>query len=147
MISSRKIEDLHPKMQVKARAFVDKCHAAGVDVLVTCTYRDAEEQNRLYARGRTVTIEDGHKVGKVTNAKAGQSMHNYRLAFDCVPLRAGKPVWGTTGADAALWERVGAIGESVGLEWAGRWKTFREYPHFQLTEGHPLSYFQGGGHL
>jgi len=147
MISSRKIEDLHPKVQAMAKAFLEKCRAEGIDVIITCTYRDAEEQNRLYARGRTVLVENGQKVRKVTNAKAGQSFHNHRLAFDCVPLRGGKPVWGTTGADQMLWMRVGNIGESVGLEWAGRWKTFREYPHFQYTGGHPIKYFQDGGKL
>lgn len=147
MITSRKIEDLHPIMQEKAKAFLDKCRAEGIDVLITCTYRDDEAQNALYARGRTILTENGQKVGKVTNARGGQSMHNYRLAFDCVPLRDGKPVWGTTGANLLLWMRVGNIGEGVGLEWAGRWKTFREYPHFQFTGGHPLSYFQGGGKL
>jgi peptidoglycan L-alanyl-D-glutamate endopeptidase CwlK len=147
MIISRKIEDLHPKVQAMAKAFLDKCRAEGIDVLITCTYRDNAAQDALYARGRTILTENGQKVRKVTNAKAGQSMHNYRLAFDCVPLRDGKPVWGTTGSDLLLWMRVGNIGEGVGLEWAGRWKSFREYPHFQLTGGHPLAYFQNGGKI
>lgn len=147
MISSRKIEDLHPKVQTMCRAFLDKCRAQGIEILITGTYRDAEEQNRLYARGRTVLVENGHKVRKVTNAKAGQSAHNYRLAFDVVPLKNGKPVWGTAGSDLLLWMQVGNIGESVGLEWAGRWTRFREFPHFQYLGGHPLRYFQQGGQL
>ena len=147
MISSRKIEDLHPTVQAMARAFIEKCQKEGIDVLITCTYRDNAEQERLYARGRTVLTENGQKVKKVTNARAGQSFHNHRLAFDCVPLRNGKPVWGTTGSDLMLWMRVGNIGESVGLEWAGRWKTFREFPHFQFTGGHPIAYFQKGGKI
>jgi peptidoglycan LD-endopeptidase CwlK len=130
-----------------AKKFLDRCRAEHIDVIVTCTYRDFEEQNRLYARGRTVLTEGGQRVRKVTNAKAGQSFHNYRLAFDVVPLRAGKPVWGTTGADLHLWMRIGNIGEECGFEWAGRWVKFREYPHFQFTGGHPLSYFQNGGKL
>ena len=141
MISSRDLKDLHPLVRGKAEAFLAKCRAAGIDVLITCTYRDAEEQNRLYAQGRTAPGR------KVTNAKAGQSFHNYHLAFDCVPMRSGKPVWNTAGADGALWETIGKVGESVGLEWAGRWTRFREYPHFQFTGGHPLSHFQNGGTL
>lgn len=147
MISSRKIEHLHPKVQTMAIRFKEECAAEEIDILITCTWRDNEEQDRLYARGRTVMFEDGHKVGIVTNAKAGQSLHNYGLALDVVPMRGGKPVWGQTGADAALWERVGAIAERVGFEWAGRWKRFRELPHLQYTGGHPLSHFQRGGTL
>lgn len=147
MIASRKLDDLHPVVKAKAEEFLAKCKQEGIDVLVTTTYRDAEMQNSLYARGRTVLTEHGQKVRKVTNAKAGQSFHNYKLALDVVPLRGGKPVWGTTGSDLMLWMRVGNIGESVGLEWAGRWVKFKEYPHFQFTGGHPLSYFQAGGKL
>jgi peptidoglycan L-alanyl-D-glutamate endopeptidase CwlK len=147
VINSRKIEDLHPKVQEMARKFLERCKAEGIDILVTCTYRDHEAQNSLYALGRTVLTSGGQKVRKVTNARGGQSFHNYRLAFDVVPLRNGKPVWGTAGADIHLWMRVGNIGEEAGLEWAGRWKRFREFPHFQYTGGHSLAYFQAGGKL
>lgn len=138
MINSRRIEDLHPRVQAMARAHLAACDAAGIDLLITSTYRDDESQEALYAQGRTAPGR------KVTNARAGQSFHNYRLAYDVVPLRNGKPVWGTTGADGELWTRVGELGEAAGLEWAGRWTRFREYPHFQFTEGNPLSYFQAG---
>lgn len=147
MISSRKIADLHPTVQPLAQQFLDKCAAEGIDVLITCTYRDNEAQNALYARGRTITEENGQPVRIVTRARAGQSAHNYRLAFDVVPVRDGKPVWNTTGADLLLWMRLGDIGEALGFEWAGRWTTFKEFPHFQYLGGHPLSYFEQGGVL
>lgn len=138
MINSRKLEDLHPTVRAKVQQFIQKCDEAGIDLLVTSTYRDHESQAELYAQGRT-------KPGKiVTKAKPGQSWHNWRVAVDVVPLRNGKPVWGTTGADGELWEKVGEIGESVGLEWAGRWKTFKEFAHFQYTGGLTLADFQNG---
>ena len=114
-------------------------------MLVTCTFRSAQEQNELYAQGRT-------KPGKiVTNAVAGKSAHNYRigqvpasLAVDVVPLRFGKPVWGLSGDgiddnpadddkdDLELWQRVRAKFEAVGLESASRWQgRLVEWPHFQ----------------
>jgi peptidoglycan L-alanyl-D-glutamate endopeptidase CwlK len=138
MINSRKIEDLHPKVAELCKKFIAECDKQDIDILITSTYRDAESQNALYAQGRT-------KPGSVvTNAKAGQSWHNWRCAFDVVPLRNGKPVWGTMGKDLELWNKVGAIGESVGLEWAGRWKRMREFPHFQFTGGLTLADFQAG---
>lgn len=141
MISSRLLSDLHPLVRAKCEAHKAACAAEGIDILITCTYRDAEEQNRLYAIGRTAP------GAKVTNAKAGQSFHNYRLAYDVVPLRFGKPVWKTTGEEGKIWERVGQLGEAQGLEWAGRWAKFKEFPHFQYTGGFNLAYFQGGGRL
>ena len=138
MINSRSISDLLPQVQPLANAFIEKCKAAGIEVLITSTYRDKESQAALFAQGRTAP-------GKiVTNARAGQSFHNYRVAFDIVPLRAGKPVWGTANEDAVLWKKCGAIGVECGLEWAGNWRTFKEFPHFQFTGGLTLADFQAG---
>lgn len=131
-MASRKIEDLHPELQPKARAFLAKALMQGIDVLVTCTWRSNAEQDELYAQGRT-------KPGsKVTNAKAGQSKHNFTLdgkpaskAFDVVPMVAGKPMWD---AKHPHWAQLGKIGEDLGLEWAGKWVSFKEFPHFQLKE-------------
>ena len=138
MINSRSIMDLHPKVQIMVNAMLEACIKAGFDILITSTYRDAEAQNTLYAQGRT------KKGSIVTNAKAGESFHNYRLAFDIVPLRNGKPVWGTNGADGKLWKDIAKIGKACGLEWAGDWKTFVEFPHFQYTQGLTLKDLQNG---
>lgn len=138
MINSRNIESLLPIVAEKARSMLLACAADGLDIIVTSCYRDNESQAMLYAQGRTTP-------GKiVTNARPGESWHNHRCAFDVVPIRNGKPVWGTAGADLELWMRVGEIGESVGLEWAGRWKRFREFPHFQYTGGLTIAQLQAG---
>lgn len=138
MINSRDVNHLHPIVKVKALNFLNVCSRHGIDILVTSTYRDIESQNALYAQGRSLPGP------KVTNAKGGESYHNYKVAFDVVPLRNGKPVWNTTGLDAALWEKIGQIGESFGLEWAGRWKSFKEMAHFQYTKGLNISDFKAG---
>ena len=96
MINSRDLKELHPIVQAKAVLFIERCRLAGITLLVTSTYRDFESQNALYAQGRTAAGK------KVTNAKGGQSFHNWRVALDVVPLRNGKPVWGTTGEDGKL---------------------------------------------
>ena len=134
MINSRKIDDLHPKVQRLCTAFVTACASKGIDVIITSTYRDNESQNALYAQGRT-------KAGKkVTNAQGGQSFHNYRLAFDFVPIINGKADWNNL--DNFI--TCGHIAERLGLEWAGRWKTFKEYAHCQYTEGLSLKDLQAG---
>lgn len=139
MINSRNIQDLHPKVQVMANGMIEACNKAGFDILITSTYRDAEAQNALYAQGRT------KKGSIVTNAKAGESFHNYRLAFDIVPLRSGKPVWGTKGTDGKLWKDIAKIGKACGLEWAGDWKgKLQEMAHFQYTGGLTLVDLQNG---
>lgn len=134
MLNSRSLSDLHPQVKSKAEAFLAACADQGIDVLITSTYRDSESQNALYAQGRTTPGV------RVTNAKAGQSWHNWRCAFDFVPLVNGKAQWN----DIKTFERCGAIAESVGLEWAGRWKRFKEMAHCQYTGGLTLADFQNG---
>lgn len=110
-------------------------------------YRSMDEQARLYAVGRVrpgelyvVTGVDGKNYPVIapslkefpdwriiTNARPGQSLHNYRpaLAFD-VAFQDGK------GGFSCLdcFKQFGQIAKSYGLEWGGDWRV-RDYPHFQ----------------
>ncbi len=133
MQNSRSLDDLLPPVRRRAQALLEACRGQGIDLLITSTYRDHASQAALYEQGRSLPGK------RVTNAKPGQSYHNWRVALDVVPLRHGKPVWGSVGADGALWQRVGILGESVGLEWAGRWTRFPELAHFQYTGGLSLA--------
>jgi peptidoglycan L-alanyl-D-glutamate endopeptidase CwlK len=144
MINSRSLDDLHPKVKPLCVDFIEKCKHIGIDVLITSTYRDGEAQNALYALGRTVkgaNPKPSKPMGDiVTNASAGKSYHNYRVAFDFAPIVNGKVMWD----DAALFTRCGEVAESVGLEWAGRWTKFKELAHCQYTNGLKLVDFQAG---
>lgn len=133
-MSSRSIEDLNQPTRERAKLFVSKCSAAGIDVLIYCTYRTSVEQDGLYAISRTIPGK------KVTNARGGGSWHNFRAAFDFVPTIYGKPQWNNKG----LYLECGEIAESVGLEWAGRWKNFKETAHCQYTGGLTLAQARAG---
>jgi peptidoglycan L-alanyl-D-glutamate endopeptidase CwlK len=135
MINSRSLDELVPPAKERVERFIALCDENGIDLLVTSTYRDHESQNALYAQGRT-------KVGKVvTNAQGGQSYHNWRCAVDVVPLINGKPNWDSSDP---VWARIGELGEQAGLEWAGRWRTFKELAHFQYTGGLTLTDLKNG---
>jgi peptidoglycan LD-endopeptidase CwlK len=100
-MADRDLSHLHPKVEAMARAALAECSAAGIDVLVTCTYRTGAEQEALYARGRT-------KPGpKVTNARAGQSLHQYRVALDIVIMVHGKPDW--SGRDSGWMKALNGV--------------------------------------
>jgi peptidoglycan L-alanyl-D-glutamate endopeptidase CwlK len=124
-MASRNLGDLDPVFRVKAQQVLAACADRGVTLLVTCTLRSMTEQTALYAQGRTAPGR------KVTNAQAGQSAHNYGLAMDVVPLRNGKPVWD---ARAPEWQVYGEEVRKAGLEWAGDWRRFKEYPHCQMPD-------------
>jgi len=134
MINSRDIELLLPQVKSRVKSFIVECDKQNIDIIVTSTYRDNESQQELYNQGRTT---DG-KI--VTKAKAGQSFHNFKCAVDVVPVVHGKPIWN----DDSLWNKIGSIGKSVGLEWAGDWKSFKEKAHFQYTGGLTLADLQLG---
>lgn len=126
-MASRSLDDLTPYMRERAVKFEKQCEAIGIPVLIYCTLRSNEEQDELYASGRT-------KPGPIkTNARAGQSGHNpdkvtgKSKAFDYVPTPGGKPDWGNK--DAYL--KTALIGEALGMKWAGRWTgKFKETAHF-----------------
>ena len=134
MINSRSLIDLNPKVSALCSEFISRCKTEGIDVIITSTYRDTASQNALYAQGRTTPGK------KVTNAKGGQSYHNWKVAFDFCPIVNGKAQWN----DEALFTKCGEIGEALGLEWAGRWVKFKEMAHLQYTNGLTLADFQSG---
>ena len=157
-MASRRLEDLTPETEKMAREHLLRCADAGIELLIYCTLRDTHEQARLYRQSRTkeqvqakidqfkargfpalgqILREVGpQKAGpKVTGAGPGESFHQYSRAYDCVPLVNGKPVWSSAGENGKLWAKVGELGKKCGLEWAGDWTSFREFPHFQLTAG------------
>jgi len=135
MINSRLLDELLPVAKERVEQFLRLCKENDIDLLVTSTYRDHESQQALYEQGRTT-------AGKVvTNAKAGDSWHNWRCAIDVVPLINGKPNW--DGSDP-VWTKIGELGEQAGLEWAGRWRTFKELAHFQYTGGLTLTDLKEG---
>lgn len=131
---SSSINDLKPYVKYLANRFLEECNKQNFPVKIYFTYRTIAEQNDLYAQGRT-------KPGKVvTNAKGGQSYHNYGLAFDAAPLVNGDIDWD----NEALFNKMGKIGQSVGLEWGGSWKSFKDTPHFQWSGGLSIGDLQRG---
>lgn len=127
--SEANIATLVPSAQAKAREWLAKCRAEGINVKVICGLRSYAEQAELYAQGRT-------KPGpKVTNAMPGYSWHNFGVAWDFVVFdTSGQPRW-----ESPLMERCGVIGEELGLEWGGRWKSPKDSPHLQLKTGLTLA--------
>ena len=126
-MASRKVEDLVPAMQLAAVRFAATMAERGIPFMFTCTYRSQEEQDALYAQGRT---KPGPKVTWTTHSK-----HTERLAFDIAILKDGKPTWDVK-VDIDLshtsdYIDAGEIGKSLGLKWGGDFKT-KDFPHFEM---------------
>lgn len=158
-MASRKIEDLEIGIQVRAKTLIHRCEGRGADLLIYCTYRSFEEQAKLYRQSRPMStivkkcqkLNDagfpelanviwnvGPQMGvnfkHVTFAGPGESWHQYRQAFDGVPLVGGKAAWDVE-QFKSLWDIYGGEAEKLGFHWAGRWTKFKEYPHCQAIHG------------
>jgi peptidoglycan L-alanyl-D-glutamate endopeptidase CwlK len=112
-------------MKFSAGRFKFEDHNPGCRLLVTCTYRSVEEQQRLYSQGRTAPGQIVTQIDGVTH----KSNHNYSpsRAIDFAVTRDGKITWDTE------WYKVaGPYFVAEGLIWGGNWKTFKDYPHVEL---------------
>ena len=102
-------------------------------MFVVHTLRTYEEQDELYTQGRT---EPGRIV---TNAKGGDSWHQFRLAVDFAFEQDGSqhPTWSTAGDDINDWRLLGQIGEAIGFEWGGRFD-LKDFGHFHYSGGQTM---------
>ena len=122
MIDSRDINELHPALQRGARELISRMSTLNLPVGISSTYRSREFQDYLFEQGRT-------RPGQiVTNARGGQSIHNYRLAFDIF-----KNIRGQEFSDASFFDTAGRIWQEMGGIWGGSWRNFPDRPHFEYT--------------
>lgn len=129
---------LNRKFRAQAEAFLKAsqpiCERHGITIEVISGLRSWAQQSALYAQGRT-------KPGPiVTKARAGSSWHNYGLAIDLGLFAGGKYLDSADPKRAdRIYRELGALAASMGIEWAGNWKSFPEGPHFQNRFGMSLA--------
>ncbi len=95
---------------------------------ITCTYRSKDEQNVLFEQGRSV------KGSKVTNAKGGESPHNYNksAAFDIAFVGLNKKLDWSKGNFRKFADIIVKIQPLVvcGIDF----KSLPDAPHFELKD-------------
>lgn len=102
-----------------------------IEIRVTQGLRSYQEQDALYAQGRTTP-------GRiVTNARGGESWHNFGMAVDVAPSLNGVdqifvPDWNE---NHPVWMIVVSAGTLVGLVNGKSWK---DEPHFELVGQYPV---------
>ncbi|WP_051304036.1 M15 family metallopeptidase [Calidithermus chliarophilus] len=123
--SSRSEADLHPELAKRWRLAAAEYRRRFPDLpqpFLTQTYRSCADQNAAYAQGRT-------RPGPVvTNARAGESLHNYypALAFD-VAFQDGQGGFSC----AECFNKFAGIAKFYGLAWGGDWTGLVDRPHFE----------------
>lgn len=123
--SERNIASLRIDAQPLARRSVRALRDAGYDARVLSGTRSYTEQNALFRQGRF-----GNPGSVVTNARGGQSWHNFGLAWDIGLFDRGAYL-----TNDAVYRQASAAGKIAGLEWGGDWKSFKDFPHYQIGAG------------
>ncbi len=123
---------LEPLVSRKANEVLRAMAIMGMPMRIMEGFRTVERQDALYEQGRT-------KPGIiVTNARGGESLHNYGVAVDMVFVKEGY------NATEAQWKTYGVVARSQGFEWGGDWTGFIDKPHIQLMLKHTLYQFERG---
>jgi len=128
-----KMDNLHPDIKDEVIRLVNKVNTeiltSNVKMLVTQGLRTFDEQDALY-----------NQKPKVTNAKGGQSMHNYGLAFDFCLFQGGKLIWDVAkdfdGDKVSDWLEIVKLFKDNGYTWGGNFRSISDKPHFEKTFGH-----------
>lgn len=94
-----------------------------VPMLVIEGHRSLERQKELFAKGASKTMKSRH-------------LPTPSEAVDVAPIVNGTLDWADIEAFKRLAGVVKATAKSLGIEveWGGDWKSFKDYPHWQLKE-------------
>lgn len=132
-ISIERIQKLHPSVRNEVKLILEECNNALTKhskLRITHGLRTFAEQDALY-----------NKKPKVTNAKGGQSIHNYGFAVDIVLLINQKEIsyeikkdWDDDGISD--WIECVNIFKKHNWSWGGDWKKFKDSPHFEKVGFH-----------
>lgn len=135
--NEKSIARLHPQVRGLIRRFINDVYIKHqVQLVIVQDYRTYAQQDALYAKGRTTS------GSTVTNAKGGQSNHNFALAVDVFPLWNDGKLHMDAKSDKKnieILRKISSVGKSIGLEWGGDWKSMVDNPHFQLKTGKTMS--------
>jgi peptidoglycan L-alanyl-D-glutamate endopeptidase CwlK len=122
-----RIARLHPTVREEMTNIINECNSklnGRSQVRISQGLRTFAEQDALYK-----------KRPKVTNAKGGQSIHNYGFAVDIVLIIDDKTAswdikkdWDNDGISD--WDECVKVFAKYGWSWGGSWATFKDFPHF-----------------
>ena len=140
------LDSLADPFRARAERLVAMLAREGLPFRVFETRRKFSRSQEIFMKGRV--YKDGVicKVGPtVSNARAGESPHNWGCAVDCVLIPKEHPFW--EGEEPATgpwddgranplvklaWERYGRCARACDLSWGGDWVSFSDLPHVEL---------------
>ncbi|WP_064608612.1 M15 family metallopeptidase [Streptobacillus moniliformis] len=133
--SYQKMENIHPKL---IRLMEKVIANSPYDFKITQGLRTAEYQNQLYQQGRTVkgsivTNCDGYIKKSNHQAKSSGYGHAIDICLYIPNEKDIKKLYDVSKltAIANVFKKY-AIDRGLNVSWGGDWKSFKDYPHFEL---------------
>lgn len=153
---SRKLDDLDPRLKPLAIELLARCIEANIPVMIIDTLRTPEEHAANLKKGTSWIKFSKHLpqpehsdwCAYIRRKKTWPSEIAVvnETVCDCGFGKAGaidicpwsifqfdgpdKLLWD---ADSPVWDKIGAIGEKLGLRWGGRWQK-RDMGHFEFVQ-------------
>lgn len=128
-------QGLNPNLLEKVDRVLAAMAALGFPMKIVQGLRTVEEQQALFAQGRT-------KPGKVvTNCDGVRKKSNHQAAadglgraVDCAFVDDKTTPEDETWSEKSPWTAYGAVAKAVGLVWGGDWKGINDRPHIELPK-------------
>lgn len=128
--SELRLAQVIPRLSALIHQLADTLATQGITILVVQGLRTVEQQDALYARGRTTP------GSIVTNAKGGYSWHQFGCAIDAAPMNRDDTVdWNSSHPQ---WHAMESLGVAVGLTSGATWIRLVDAPHLQYTGRFPV---------
>ena len=129
-MGSTRIEDLTQDTQERVKMLIQLAGAEGIGIHPISTRRTCADQAAIYAQGRTAP-------GAIVSGAAGcRTWHVWGRAIDLLAVRNGKIV---NNANDPIYDRLGELGESLGMVWGGKFSWGRDAGHFEYHPGVKIS--------
>ncbi len=135
-LSQTQLQLVNPELAAKVTRLMDSLALENAIIKVTQGLRSWTEQEALWQKGRDALGNVVDRSQVVTDAAPGHSYHNFGLAVDVAPFDDSIPDWNL---NHPVWKRIEAVGVSLGMTAGAEFRTFPDWPHFQLTGTLPVS--------
>lgn len=122
------LDELASYFRPLAENLIGLCSSAGVPVRIVDTGRTPEEQEQKLAQGVSWVSRSKHEP---------QPPEMKSEAIDLVPIEILSEHKSDWDPNNTLWQRIGVIGESIGLRWGGSWTAHRDPSHFEYIHPAP----------
>lgn len=124
-------------MRPLAVELLARCVEARIMVMVVDTLRTEAEHELNLSRGVSWTAVSCHLDGRTRGTGMAGSDAIDIAPYDVYQLHgADKARWLSTDP---VWDKIGAIGEAIGLTWGGRW-TQQDLSHFEHPHARQRAY-------